>query len=83
MPMLDTPPGPPSTKRTFFGVYATPCKISESLDNPMWEKSDQGKEKERSEKKLKNTVYSEHYVPYATPKGSARTSLGPKPFQLF
>ena len=39
--------------------------------------SEKREKREREEREIKNTVNSGHYVPTATPKGSARTSLRP------
>ena len=46
----------------------------EKKDNPVWEKSEQIRERE------KYIVNSDYYVLHATPNGSACASLGPRKF---
>ena len=61
----------------------SPCKISEPYDNPSWEneqrtpKKERKKEIEREEKKKKPLRVATTFC-LRTPKGSARTPLGPK-----
>ena len=69
----------------------TPYNILEPCNNPFWEKSNpSARKKEERERKRCNSEHlvlwqrmqvprtnSGHYVPFATPKGSARTLLRP------